>query len=121
MAADPIALSAACCRVLTLVGSIFLAMKLALFDYKSVGAGAVTAGTMIALSLIALWVESVVPYVLTAARLEADVEMGTVRGDRALSGRDILKDSSSAPSSSAPAGKLVESQTLLISSVSTSK
>jgi hypothetical protein len=57
-------------RVLTLAGSIYLAMKIAFFDYHALGNSAATAcaALMIVGSLVALWVESVISYVLTAAR-----------------------------------------------------
>jgi len=60
-------------RVLTLVGSIFLAVKLAFFAYRDLGdPAAMSAGTTMILSLVALWLEAVIPYVLTAARLDDD-------------------------------------------------
>ena len=45
-------------------------MKIAFFDYHALGNSAATAcaALMIVGSLVALWIESVVPYVLTAAR-----------------------------------------------------
>ena len=64
----PLKLAYVTFRLLTLVGSIYLACKLAFFAYEGGGAGT-SAVLMILGSLIALWVESVVPYVLTAARL----------------------------------------------------
>jgi hypothetical protein len=74
-------------RLLTLVGSIFLAIKLAFFDYHSLGGAATgSAVVMIAGSLLALWVESVVPYVLTAARLDVSTEVAVA--DVALECRD---------------------------------
>lgn len=72
-------------RILTLVGSIYLAMKLAFFDYHALGNSGATACAvlMIVGSLVALWVESVVPYVLTAARLpDADDSQLLVRLSR---------------------------------------
>ena len=78
---QPVALSVAYCtfRLLTLLGSIFLAIKLAFFDYSSLGSGSASASavTMIVGSLIALWVESVVPYVLTAAREQREQDADT--------------------------------------------
>ena len=58
-------------RILTLAGSIYLAMKIAFFDYHALGNSGATACAvlMIVGSLVALWVESVIPYVLTAARI----------------------------------------------------
>ena len=58
-------------RILTLAGSIYLAMKLAFYDYDGLGNSGATACAvlMIVGSLVALWVESVIPYVLTAARI----------------------------------------------------
>ena len=57
--------------MLTLAGSIYLAMKLAFYDYHGLGNSGATACAvlMIVGSLVALWVESVIPYVLTAARI----------------------------------------------------
>lgn len=69
-------------RILTLAGSIYLAMKIAFFDYAALGnsGAAACAVLMIVGSLVALWIESVVPYVLTAARLaDADDAQSLVR------------------------------------------
>ena len=58
-------------RLLTLFGSIYIAMKLAYFEYSALGSSsAETCSVLMILgALVALWVESVVPYMLTAARL----------------------------------------------------